>query len=77
MHRRLSIIVILLIFLSASYTQAKILPSKKISTYDAAKSQFLQNVRRNSSNPTLENADLKALSALSSDFHRNRYYQPK
>lgn len=90
MHRKVSIIVMLLIFLSASYTQAKILPATQISVYDAARSQLLQNIRQNTSNSNFGNADLEAILSLSIDFagrrynqftnqyfNRNRYYQPK
>lgn len=76
MHRRESIIIILLVLLSASYAYAAVKIGQQISNYDAAKSQILRNMAENSSYPILQNQHYQTILRLSSNFNRNRYYSP-
>ncbi len=55
MHRKLRVLIILLVLFSASYLHAAINYDQKISAYDAAKSEILRNMAENSSYSILEN----------------------
>ncbi|MBU1108333.1 MAG: RHS repeat-associated core domain-containing protein, partial [Candidatus Riflebacteria bacterium] len=76
MHRIVSIITILLVLFSASYSYAAINYDQKISVYDSAKSQILRNMAENSSYSILENRHYQTISRVSNDNNRNRYYSP-
>jgi len=47
-HRNLRVLIMLLVLFSASYSYAAVNFDRKISVYDAAKSQLLQNMAENS-----------------------------
>ncbi|MGM0601247.1 MAG: RHS repeat-associated core domain-containing protein [Candidatus Rifleibacteriota bacterium] len=76
MHRKLRVLIILLVLFAASYSHAAVNFDQQITNYDAAKSRILQNLAGNSSYPILENPHYQKISRLSNDINRNRYYSP-